>query len=155
MSMSKGQERKDLNMADSVLAVLVFFGFILFIALMVFVEFKISVALSNRKEAKHRKEHPEFFRLYNEYDEKGSTACRFHNTEITPRKRKVDTMLKEEPYWPQQVREQKMEEVEKLRREIYTAECMYKALNKETEEARKKVADYVHTHNIKWAGDWD
>jgi hypothetical protein len=32
---------------------------------------------------------------------------------------------------------------------------MYKGLDKETEEARKKVADYVHTHNIKWAGDWN
>lgn len=142
-------------MTDNVLAVLIFFGFILFIALMVFAEFKISDAITNRKEARRRKEHPEFFRLYKEYDEKGSDACRFHNTEIAPRKRKVDAMLKEEPYWPQQVREQKMEEVEKLRREIYTAECMYKTLCKETEEARKKVADYIHIHNIKWAGDWD
>lgn len=48
-----------------------------------------------------------------------------------------------------------MGEVEKLRREIYTAECMYKGLDKETQEARQKVADYVHTHNIKWAGIWD
>ena len=50
---------------------------------------------------------------------------------------------------------QKMEEIEKLRREIYTAECMDRALDKETEEAKKKVADYVREHNIKWAGDWD
>ena len=147
--------KEGFNMSDSVLVLLVFFGFILFIAFMVFLELKISDFIHNGKEAKRRKEHPEFFRLYEEYDEKGNTACHFHNTEIAPRKRKVDAMLKEEPYWPQQVREQKIEEVEKLRREIYTAECMYKGLNKETEEVRKKVADYVHTHNIKWAGDWD
>lgn len=142
-------------MADNVLAVLIFFGFILFIASMVFVEFKLCDAITNRKEAKHRKEHPEFFRLYKEYDEKGSDTCRFHNREIALRKRKVDAMLKEEPYWPQEVREKKMEELEKLRREIYTAECMHKVLNKKTEEAREKVADYVKANNIKGAEDWD
>lgn len=142
-------------MDESVLALLVIFGFFAFIALAVYAEFKISDVLSDRKEAKRRKEHPEFFRLYDEYDEKGTTACRFYNTEIAPRKRKVDAMLKEEPYWPREVREQKMEEIEKLRREIYTAECMDRALDKETEEAKKKVADYVRKHNIKWMGDWD
>ena len=142
-------------MDESVLALLVIFGFFAFIALAVYAEFKISDVLSDRKEAKRHKEHPEFFRLYDEYDEKGNTACRFHNTEIAPRKRKVDAMLKEEPYWPREVREQKMEEIEKLRREIYTAECMDRALDKETEEAKKKVADYVRKHNIKWMGDWD
>ena len=142
-------------MDENVLVLLVIFGFFALIALLVYAEFKISDILSDRKEAKRHKEHPEFFRLYEEYDEKGNIACRFHNTEIAPRKRKVKAMLDEEMYWPQQVREQKMEEVEKLRREIYTAECMYKGLNKETEEVRKKVADYVHAHNIKWAGDWD
>ena len=142
-------------MDESVLGLLVFFGFILFIALMVFAEFKISDFIHNRKEAKRRKEHPEFFRLYDEYNEKGEIACRFYNTEIAPRKRKVDAMLKEEPYWPQEVREQKMEEVEKLRREIHFAEDADKYMDRETENARQKVAEYVHTHNIKWAGDWD
>jgi hypothetical protein len=64
-------------------------------------------------------------------------------------------MLEDEPYWPREVREQKMEELEKLRREIYTAELMDKTLSKETMEARQRVADYVHAHNIKWGGDWD
>ena len=110
--------------------------------------------ISKRNDRKHRKEHPEFFRLYNDFSDKADAACHFHNMEIAPRKRKVKSMLEEEPYWPRQVREQKMEEVEKLRREIYTAECMKKALDKETQEARQKVADYVQKYNIKWAGDW-
>ena len=110
--------------------------------------------ISKRNDRKHRKEHPEFFRLYNDFSDKADTACRFHNMEIAPRKRKVKSMLEEKPYWPRQVREQKMEEVEKLRREIYTAECMKKALDKETQEARQKVTDYVQKYNIKWAGDW-
>lgn len=124
-------------------------------ALMCFVIWKVMGFIDKRNDRKHHKEHPEYFRLYDDYREKGDAGCRFHNTEIAPRKRKVKAMLEEEPYWPREVREQKMEEVEKLRREIYTGECMYKGLNKETEEARKKVADYVHTHNIKWAGDWN
>ena len=110
--------------------------------------------ISKRNDRKHRKEHPEFFRLYNDFNDKADTACRFNNMEIAARKRKVKSMLEEEPYWPRQVREQKMEEVEKLRREIYTAECMKKALDKEAQEARQKVADYVQKYNIKWAGDW-
>lgn len=142
-------------MDESVLGLLAIFGFFAFIALAVFAEFKISDALSNRKEAKRRKEHPEFFLLYEDFDKKGTAACRFYNAEIAPRKRKVEAMLKEEIYWPQEVWEQKMEEVEKLRREIHEAESIDRSLDKETEEARKKVADYVHSHNIKWAGDWD
>lgn len=142
-------------MDESVLALLAIFGFFATIALLVYAEFKISDILSDRKEAKRRKEHPEFFRLYDEYDEKGNTACRFYNTEIAPRKHKVDTILKEEPYWPQEVREQKMEEIEKLRREIYYAEDDYKYMNRATENARQDVADYVKANNIKWAGDWD
>ena len=155
MILSKGQERKGKIMNDDLIFVCCFFGVISFFTLVVFLEFKISDFIRNREKAKRRKEHPEFFRLYDEYDEKGNTARRFYNTEIAPRKRKVDSMLREEPYWPQEVREKKMEELEKLRREIYTAECMCKGLDKDTKEARKKVADYVREHNIKWAGDWD
>lgn len=155
MILSKGQERKVGIMNDDLIFVCCFFGFILFIALVVFLEFKINDFIHNRKEAKRRKEHPEFFRLYDEYDEKGNNACRFYNTEIAPRKREVDYMLKDEPYWPQEVRGQKMEKIEQLRREIYTAECTYKELDKDTQEARQKVADYVHSHNIKWAGVWE
>lgn len=142
-------------MDESVLGLLAIFGFFAFIALAVYAEFKIGDILSNRKEAKHRKEHPEFFRLRDEFGEKIDVAGNFYNKEISPRKRKVDSMLKEERYWPQEMQEQKMEEVEKLRREIYTAECMYKGLDKDTEEARQKVVEYVRKHNIKWAGVWD
>lgn len=124
------------------------------LALLCFVLFKTTNFIDKQINKKHHKEHPEYFRLYNDFSDKADTGCRFHNTEIAPRKRKVKAMLEEEPYWPREVREQKMEEVEKLRREIYTAECMYKGLNKETDEARQKVADYVRKHNITWAGDW-
>lgn len=125
------------------------------VALMCFVIWKVMDFIDKRNDRKHHKEHPEFFRLWEDFDEKINTAGRFYNTEIAPRKRKVKAMLEEEPYWPREVREQKMEEVEKLRREIYTGECMYNGLDKEAEEARKKVVDYVRTHGIKWAGDWN
>lgn len=142
-------------MSEGLLAVYCWLGFTGGLALICFIIAKVTNFIDKRNDRKRHKEHPEFFRLYDDYNEKGSIACRFHNIEIVPRKRKIDYMLKEEPYWPQEVREQKMEEVEKLRREIYTAECMNKALDKDTQEARQKVADYVHAHNIKWAGEWD
>ena len=124
-------------------------------ALMCFVIWKVIDCIDKRNDRKHHKEHPEYFRLWEDFDEKTDAACHFYNTEIAPRKRKVKAMLEEEPYWPREVREQKMEEVEKLRREIYTGECMYNGLDKEAEEARKKVVNYIRTHNIKWAGDWN
>ena len=141
-------------MNDGLIFVCCFFGIGGLFAL-VWLEFKIYDWANKFNKAKHRKEHSEFFRLRDEYSEKIDIACRFHNNEVTPLKRKVDYMLKEEPYYPQEVREKKMEELEEIRRKIYVGECMCKGLDKETEEARKKVADYVHSHNIKWAGNWD
>lgn len=142
-------------MSDELIFVYFWLGFCGGLALLCFVIFKITNFIDKRRDKKHHKEHPEYFRLYNDFSDKADTACRFHNTEIAPRKRKVKAMLEEEPYWPREVYEQKMEEVEKLRREIYTGEYMCKGLDKETQEARQKVADYVRKHNIKWAGDWN
>lgn len=142
-------------MSDEMMLNLWWLSFLGGLALLCFVIFKTMDFIYNQKDKKHHKEHPEFFRLREDFSEKANTACRFYNNEIAPRKSKVDYMLKDEPYWPQEVREQKMEEVEKLRREIYTAECMYKGLNKETDEARQKVVEYVQAHGFKWAGVWE
>lgn len=149
------QERKVKVMSDEMLFVCWFFGFIGGMFLLGFILSKLVDFIYNQKDKRHHKEHPEFFRLREDFSEKANMACRFHNKEIAPRKSKVDYMLKEEPYWPQEVREQKMKEVEKLRREIYTAECMLKGLDKDTQESRQKVVDYVRKHNIKWAGVWE
>ena len=141
-------------MSNEALFICCFFGGMGGLTLLVFVIWKVMDFIDNRNDRKHHKEHPEYFRLYNDYSDKADTGCHFYNTEIAPRKRNVKAMLQEEPYWPREIYEQKMEEVEKLRREIYTAECMCRGLDKETQEARQKVADYVRKHNIKWAGDW-
>ena len=125
------------------------------LAVLCFVICKIMNFIDKKRNQKHHKEHPEFFRLREDFSDKANLACYFHNKEIAPRKRKVDYMLKDEPYWSQEVREQKMEEVEKLRREIHTVECMHKELEKDMQEARQKVVDYVQTHDIKWAGVWE
>lgn len=142
-------------MSAEAIGALVFFGIVFGLGLLCFVLCEVMNFIDKKRNERHHKEHPEFFRLREDFSEKANMACRFHNKEIAPRKSKVDYMLKEEPYWPREVREQKMEEVEKLRREIYTGECMYKGLDKETQEARQKVVDYVQTHNIKWAGVWE
>lgn len=142
-------------MSAEAIGALVFFGVVFGLGLLCFVLCEVMNFIDKKRNERHHKEHPEFFRLREDFSEKANMACCFHNKEIAPRKSKVDYMLKDEPYWPREVREQKMEEVEKLRREIYTAERMYKGLNKETDEARQKVVEYVQTHNIKWAGVWE
>ena len=142
-------------MSAEAIGALVFFGVVFGLGLLCFVLCEVMNFIDKKRNERHHKEHPEFFRLREDFSEKANMACRFHNKEIAPRKNKVDYMLRDEPYWPQEVREQKMEELEKLRREIYTAELMDKTLSKETMEARQRVADYVHAHNIKWGGDWD
>jgi hypothetical protein len=142
-------------MSAEAIGALVFFGIVFGLGLLCFVLCEVMNFIDKKRNERHHKEHPEFFRLREDFSEKANMACRFHNKEIAPRKSKVDYILKDEPYWPQEVREQKMEEVEKLRREIYTAECMLKGLDKDTQESRQKVVDYVHAHNIKWGGVWE
>lgn len=142
-------------MSDEMALNLWWLSFLGGLALLCFIIFKVAGYIEKRNDRKHHKEHPEYFRLYKDYSNKADNSLYFYNTEIAPRKRKVKAMLEEEPYWPREVREQKMEDVEKLRREIYTGECMRRGLDKETEKARQKVADYVRKHNIKWAGDWN
>ena len=142
-------------MSNEMIGLVVFAAFIGGIAFLVWLDFIWISWWHKRKDKKHRREHPEYFRLYNDYDEKGTIACRFHNKEIAPLKRQVQAILREEPYWSQEVREKKMEELEEIRRKICAGESKSDELHKETEEARAKVAEYVHTHNIKWAGEWD
>lgn len=138
-------------MCDILLTLGVFAGLVL----LIFLSCKFWDWIDDCQWKKRRKQHPEFFRLREDYSDKADEGCRWHNKEIAPRKRNVKALLEEEPYWPKEVYEQKMEEVEKLRREIYTAEIMERAMDKTTEEARQKVVDYVRTHNIKWAGVWE
>ena len=134
---------------------LVFFGIVIGLGLLCFVIYQITNFFDKRADKKHHKEHPEYFRLYDIFREKANDVCRFYNIEIAPRKQKVDYILKEEPYWPQEVREKKMEELEKLRREIYYAEDTYKYMNRAMKNARLDVVEYVQTHGIKWAGVWE
>lgn len=155
MILSKGQERKVRTMSGEMMSVYVIFGSIGGALLVTFIVNKIVDFVCKKNDKKHHKEHPEFFRLRDEFGEKANIACDFYNKEISPRKCEVDSMLREEHYWSQEVREKKMEELEKLRREICFAEDTYKYMNRETDNARQKVVEYVQEHNIKWAGDWD
>ena len=148
----KRQERKVRTMNDGLIFVCCFFGGLV---LMCFALCKIMDFMYKSKDKKHHKDHPEFFRLREDFSEKANTACRFYNREIAPLKHQVKNMLEEEPYWPREVREEKLEELEEIRCKIYAGECMYRGLNKEIEEARKKVVNYVQIHNIKWAGVWE
>ena len=142
-------------MSAEAFGALVFFGIVMGLGLLCFVICQVMNFFDKRADKKHHKEHPEYFRLRENFGEKANDVCRFYNIEIAPRKQKVDYILKEEPYWPQEVREKKMEELERLRREIYYAEDTYKYMNRAMENARLDVVEYVQAHGIKWAGVWE
>lgn len=75
------QERKVRIMNGGLIFVFCFFGGL---ALMCFIVVKVMDFIDKRNDRKRHKEHPEFFRLYDDYDEKGNIACRFYNSEIAP-----------------------------------------------------------------------
>ena len=128
--------------------VLIVFGFILWLIL------KIMDWHLERQEAKRKNEHPELYRLISEADAKSLEASRWHNQQIAPRKNQIDRLIAEMPYFPKEVKAQKEEELERLRREVYTANTTKKVLNDEYEELREKVHDYIEDHDVKWAKDW-
>ena len=142
-------------MSNGAIGLLVIFGIIGGLFALVWLDFKICDWVNKLDEAKHRKEHPEFFRLCDEYSEKAYRACDFHNKTIAPYMKKIDDMMKEADYLPQEVINQHEEKIEELRNRLFAAKSIEKGYDNMAKEARKKVVEYIHANNIKWAGNWD
>lgn len=104
-----------------------------------------------RQGKKHEAEHPELIKLFDAIREKGSECIRWHNNNISPKKREVDRMIKEMPYLPEVKRAEAEDELEKLRCEIYTAQIIHNTLESELHELREQAHEYVRKHNVKWA----
>lgn len=142
-------------MSDEMVFVCCFFGGLVGgLALLVFVIWKVMDFIDNRNDRKHHKEHPEFFRLRNDYIAKVDRACDFHNNTIAPYMKKIDDMMKEADYLPQEAIKQHEEKIEELRSQLFAARGVEKGYDNMAQEARKKVVEYAHANNIKWAGDW-
>ena len=142
-------------MSDEMVLNLWWLSFLGGLALLCFMMFKVADFISTRNDRKHHKEHPEFFRLRDDYAAKVDRACDFHNKTIVSYKRKIDNMMKEADYLPQEAIKQHEEKIEELRSQLFAAKSVQKGYDNMAEEARKKVVEYVHANNIKWAGDWN
>lgn len=107
-----------------------------------------------RQDAKRRNEHPCLYQLFDECNNKGNESIRWYNNEIAPRKKEVDSILKEIDYLPNEQRAKKEAELEEIRNRIYLAEITYKVLNEELQEIRNKIRKYVADNNLEWAKKW-
>lgn len=131
-----------------------FLGTIIVIALCVGLSVAIAAicnGVEKRMENKRKKAHPNLFKWFEECEEKGSEAVRWHNSEITPRKRKIDTIINEMPYYPAAVKAEKEAELEDLRNAVYLAKLNDDVLTEELKEVRTRIHNYVEEHNLKWA----
>jgi hypothetical protein len=108
----------------------------------------------NYIDQKKRKQHPMLFILKEQTDEASDRFWNWRTKEINTRKNKIDQILADMPYYPKEVKAQKEEEVEKLRREVYVAMTTDKVLKEELDKCRKATRDYIEKHNITWMENW-
>lgn len=118
----------------------------------------LSICISqilNYVEKKRRKQHPMFFTLQEQTKEASERFWDWRIKEINTRKNKIDKILADMPYYPKEVKKQKEEEVEKLRREVYVAMTTEKVLKEELDKCREATRDYIKKHNLTWMENWD
>lgn len=108
----------------------------------------------NYIDKKKRKQHPMLFILQEQADEASDRFWNWRTKEINTRKNKIDKILADMPYYPKEVKAQKEEEVEQLRREVYVAMTTDKVLKEEFDKCRKATRDYIEKHNITWMENW-
>lgn len=110
--------------------------------------------LSKYIDQKRRKQHPMLFTLQEQANEASERFWDWRTKEINARKNKIDKILADMPYYPKEVKAQKEEEVEKLRREVYVAMTAEKVLKEEYDRCKKATRDYIEKHNITWMENW-
>ena len=110
--------------------------------------------LSHYIDKKRKEQHPMLFTLKAQADEANERFWNWRTKEINIRKNKIDKILADMPYYPKEVKAQKEEEVEKLRREVYVAMTAEKVLKEELDKCRKATRDYIEKHNITWMENW-
>lgn len=129
-------------------------GLIVFIAIFVHATDKIIGWYYDRQDAKRRLAHPELYRLFDTVNEKASEGIRWRNEQIYPKKKRVDTILAELPYYIPTERAKKEQELENLRIAIHTATIIDNVLEDELAELRKQTKEYIEKHDLEWARKW-
>lgn len=105
-------------------------------------------------DKKRKEQHPMLFILQEQTNEASDRFWNWRTKEINTRKNKIDKILADMPYYPKEVKVQKEEEVEKLRREVYVAMTTDKVLKEELDRCKKATRDYIERHNITWMENW-
>lgn len=135
---------------------MMFIGIMLsFIYLIPYTICKISDVIWKKKEAKRKSEHPTLFYLLQEYDSAGEEEAQWILQQIQPKKKEIDTILKEMPYYPAEIIVKKEKELERLRCDVYVAQLTARSFVEQKEEIKEKINDYIEKHNIKWMEKWD
>lgn len=148
------ERKKEVHTMGAIIALAITAGFVAFIAFFAYVTDKIIGWYYDRQDAKRRLAHPELYRLFDAVNEKGAECCRWHNEQIYPKKKQVDTILAELPYCIPAERAKKEQELEDLRIAIHTATTIDNVLEGELAELRKQTKEYVEKHDLEWARKW-
>ena len=140
-----------IEMVAILIGVLVFFGTII----LLFVgTCWVWEKAQDRINAKRKTEHPELFKLFEAVGERSTMSCQWYNKEIAPRKRQVDSILKEWNYYTEKTKSEKERELEELREAIELARVTENLIDGELRDLRQQVRDYITKHEIKWANGW-
>ena len=129
-------------------------GIVGIIAGIAFLSYKIMCWHDDHLDAKRKRMHPDLYKWFDEADEKGSECIHWHNSEIAPRKRQVDAILRDWNYYITEERAQKEKELEELRNRIYLANITNRVLEEEREAICNKIRKYVADNNLEWAKKW-
>lgn len=137
-------------------AEIMFIGIMLsFLYLVPYTICKISDVICNKTEAKRKSEHPTLFYLFQEYNSVGEEEAQWILQQIQPKKKEIDAILKEMPYYPAEIIIKKEKELERLRSDVYVAQLTARSFVEQKKEIKEKINDYIDKHNIKWMEKWD
>lgn len=101
--------------------------------------------------AKRKREHPALYELFDAIEQKNSEYCVLHNSEVTPRMKQIDVILRDWNYCPVAEREEKEKELEELRQSIKTTKATLKIIADEIAALREQIHSYVEQHHLEWA----
>jgi mRNA-degrading endonuclease RelE of RelBE toxin-antitoxin system len=138
-------------MENKGLFLLLFFGGCSLFALFIFCIWKIIDLIDNIVEKKRMRKYPQLFAMIDELDKVWNVQANLNNTEIVPRKRKIDKLTSGLMYLPREEREKVDREVETLKEEIFHYQKIYDSFQSNGKEIKSKIHDYVITNEIKWA----
>lgn len=110
--------------------------------------------LANVREKNYQKAHPQLWVWFDEVDDNVCAEVHYHNDNITPLKKQIDSILAQWNYYTAETKSQKENELEDLRNKLEIHEIIYQSMCAETQKIRDKIHTYVEENNLEWARKW-